>query len=86
MNVTDNHADRIIIRILGEDKKEVGKLKVRVENLVAGGTLDASFWHRTFLGGCGQRILDDIGTRSNTYLRCDWKTKSLKVYADPIPR
>ena len=82
VNVTDNNTDRVLIRVLGDDKKEVGKLRVRVENLIAGEALDASFWHRTFLGGRGQRILEDISTRSNAYIRCDWKTKSLKVYAD----
>lgn len=82
VNVTENSTDRVLIRVLGEDKKEVGKLRVRVENLIAGEALDASFWHRSFLGARGQRVLDDISTRSNAYIRCDWKTKSLKVYAD----
>ena len=82
VNVTDNNTDRVLIRVLGDDKKEVGKLRVRVENLIAGEALDASFWHRSFMGGPGQRILDDISTRTNAYIRCDWKTKSLKFYAD----
>ena len=34
------------------------------------------------MGGRGQRILDDIGARSNTYIQCDRKIKSLKVYVD----
>ena len=34
------------------------------------------------MGERGQRILDDISTRSSAYIRCDWKTKSLKIYAD----
>ena len=82
VNIADNHTDRVLIRVLGDDRKEVGKLKVQVENLVAGETLDPSFWHRSFLRRHGQHILDDIGTRSNTYIRCDLKTKSLKVYGD----
>jgi hypothetical protein len=82
VNVTDNNTDRVLIRVLGDDKKEVGKLRVRVENLIAGEALDASFWHRSFMGGRGQRILEDISTRTDAYIRCDWKTKSLKVYAD----
>ena len=27
-------------------------------------------------------MLDDINTQSGTYIRYDWKTKSLKIYAD----
>ncbi|KAF8338500.1 hypothetical protein F5887DRAFT_514967 [Amanita rubescens] len=76
------NADHASIRVLGEDKKTVGQLKVRVESLVAGETLDASLWHRSFLSRPGQQILDNISTRSETFIRCDWKTKSLKLYAD----
>ncbi|KAK2465895.1 hypothetical protein APHAL10511_001536 [Amanita phalloides] len=70
------------IRVLGEDKKAVGQLKVRVENLVIGETLDVSLWHRWFLTAAGRDFLERVKTRTNGYLRSDWKTKSLKIYAD----
>ena len=79
--VMDN-AKHVLLRVHGEDKKRVGQLKVRVENLVAGETLDASLWHRSCLSVTGRGILNDIGNRSNAYIGCDEKTRSLKLYAD----
>ncbi|PFH50423.1 hypothetical protein AMATHDRAFT_114700, partial [Amanita thiersii Skay4041] len=76
-----NNPERAFIRVLGEDKKAVGQLKVRVENLVSGETLDAALWHRSFTTAAGRRFLEDVHSRTKAYIRCDWKTQSLKVYA-----
>ncbi|KIL59702.1 hypothetical protein M378DRAFT_997146 [Amanita muscaria Koide BX008] len=82
VRVTNNSTDKAFIRVLGEDKKAVGQLKVRVESLVAGETLDLMLWHRSFMGAAGIRCLEDISARTKTYLRGDWKSKTLKLYAD----
>ncbi|KAF8338501.1 hypothetical protein F5887DRAFT_515014 [Amanita rubescens] len=76
------NAKHVLVRVHGEDKKKVGQLKVRVEHLVAGETLDASLWHRSYLSVSGRRVLNDIGNRSNAYIGIDEKTQSLKLYAD----
>ncbi|KAM6503954.1 hypothetical protein JOM56_000897 [Amanita muscaria] len=82
VRVTSNCTDKAFIRVLGEDKKAVGQLKVRVESMVAGETLDLMLWHRSFMGAAGIRLLEDISARTKTYLRGDWKSKALKLYAD----
>ncbi|KAF8345642.1 hypothetical protein F5887DRAFT_1282564 [Amanita rubescens] len=83
LNIEENTNHAVtLVRVHGEDKKEVGQLKVRVENLAAGETLDASLWHRSFMSASGRRMLNEIGNRSKAYIRCDWKTKSLKLYAN----
>ena len=83
LNITImENAKRVLVRVHGQDKKEVGQLKVQVENLVAGETLDASLWHRSFMSASERRVLNDIGNRSNAYIGCDCKRQSLKLYAD----
>ncbi|KAF9468794.1 hypothetical protein BDZ94DRAFT_1303961 [Collybia nuda] len=72
----------VLIRLTGDDKKVVGALKVRIETLVAGEKLDATFWHRSFASrgriGFFARVLSETGV----YIRSDWKTHTLKVYGD----
>ncbi|KIL59705.1 hypothetical protein M378DRAFT_131303 [Amanita muscaria Koide BX008] len=82
VRVADNAKDKAFIRVLGEDRTAVGQLKVRVENLVAGESLDSQLWHRSFMGPAGQRLLENISARSKAYVRGDWKSKTLKLYAD----
>ncbi|KAF8626735.1 hypothetical protein AX17_006500 [Amanita inopinata Kibby_2008] len=82
VRITNNGTDRAFIRVLGDDKKAVGQLKVRVENLVAGETLDSTFWHRSFTTGVGRQFLDRVHSQTKAFVRSDWKTQSLKLYAD----
>ena len=69
----------ISIQVLGQDKKAVGTLKVRVEHMVAGERLDPEFWHPSF--SAHQRVfLDRIYQTKGVYVRADLKTRSLKIY------
>ncbi|KIL70489.1 hypothetical protein M378DRAFT_7318 [Amanita muscaria Koide BX008] len=79
---SSNSSDRILIRVLGEDKTAVGALKVRIENLVAGQKLDESLWHRSFMTAAGRQFLDSIYCQTNAFIRPDWKSQSLILYAD----
>ncbi|KAJ6546981.1 hypothetical protein B0H19DRAFT_1163330 [Mycena capillaripes] len=78
---TQNTA-RMQIKVLGEDKKAVGSLKVRVENLVAGEQLSASCWHRSFKTAAGTQFLNSLFDRTGAYARADWKLCVVKVYGD----
>ena len=76
------HRD-VFIRIMGEDKKAAGSLKVRVESMLAGEALDASHWHPSFmLMGRTRPLLDRIHAATRAYIRSDFKARSLKVYGD----
>ncbi|KAM6496251.1 hypothetical protein JOM56_008957 [Amanita muscaria] len=79
---SSNGSDRILIRVQGEDRKAVGALKVRVENLVAGQKLKESLWHRSFTTAAGRQFLDNIYCQTNAVVRPDWKSQSLILYAD----
>ena len=70
----------IFIRVLGQDKKAVGSLKVRVEHMVAGERLDPEFWHPSFLAPIQKDFFDRIYKNKEVYVRSDPKTRSLKVY------
>jgi hypothetical protein len=69
-----------IMRILGEDKRAVGSLKVRAESLSAGETLD--HWHRSLGFGTGSQFLQSVFETTGAFVRSDWKSRALKVYGD----
>ncbi|KAJ6606416.1 hypothetical protein DFH09DRAFT_8004 [Mycena vulgaris] len=74
---------KIQIKVLGDDKKAVGSLKVRVENLAGGQHLTASCWHRSFKSTAGTHFLNSVLDRTGAYARADWKLCVVKVYGDP---
>ncbi|KAJ7460952.1 hypothetical protein B0H11DRAFT_2057549 [Mycena galericulata] len=76
------HTGKMQIKVLGEDKKAVGSLKVRVENLASGEQLAASCWHRSFRSATGARFLTSVFERTGAYARADWKLCLVKVYGD----
>ncbi|KAK2465907.1 hypothetical protein APHAL10511_001548 [Amanita phalloides] len=83
VRVTENtSSERVIIQVSGEDRKVVGRLKVRIENLTSGENLDGALWHRSFATPAGRKFLDDIYSQMWAFVRSDWKTQTLKIYAD----
>ena len=76
------HTKKVSIRVVGEDKKAVGALRVRVETLVAGEKLDATFWHHSFMFAKGKEFLDRVYAENGMFLRCDWKIRLLRMYGD----
>ncbi|KAF8075984.1 hypothetical protein FPV67DRAFT_1444763 [Lyophyllum atratum] len=70
------------IRLSGDDKKAVGALKVRVETLVAGEKLDATYWHRSFLWAKGREFLTKVFKETGVYARADFKVQALKIYGE----
>ena len=77
--------DVVFLRVLGHDKKAAGPLKVRVENMVAGDKLDATYWHSSFGSPSGRSFFDRIYKEKKVFVRNDFKTRSLKVYGEPHP-
>ncbi|KAJ7243377.1 hypothetical protein B0H12DRAFT_1188595 [Mycena haematopus] len=73
---------QVQIKVLGEDKKAVGSLKVRVENLVGGEQLSISCWHRSLKTAAGTQFLNSVFDRTGAYARADWKLGVVKVYGD----
>jgi hypothetical protein len=47
----------VFIEVVGKEKKTAGPLKVRVENMIAGEKLDATFWHPSFVSPNSKSIL-----------------------------
>jgi hypothetical protein len=72
-----------IIRVEGNDKKAVGSVKVRVENLARGEKLE--IWHPS-LGAAhhGHRFLDYIFWETRAYIRCDWRLREVRAYGEPV--
>ncbi|KAF9454427.1 hypothetical protein P691DRAFT_717469 [Macrolepiota fuliginosa MF-IS2] len=70
---------KVTITLFGRDKKAVGALKVRIENMAAGQKLDATYWHPTFKFPKGQEFLDDVYHMTGAYVRSDWKHNCVTV-------
>ncbi|KAF9483012.1 hypothetical protein BDN70DRAFT_828168 [Pholiota conissans] len=71
--------DDVLIRVLGQDKKATGSLKVRVEGMVAGEKLDATYWHPSFGFPRGKAFLDRVLDEKKVYIRIDFRTRCLRV-------
>ncbi|KAJ7168243.1 hypothetical protein C8R43DRAFT_917120 [Mycena crocata] len=84
----NQNTGKVQIKVLGEDKKAVGSLKVRVESLASGQLvasgeqLVASCWHKSFKSTTGTQFLHSLFTRTGAYARADWKLCVVKVYGD----
>ncbi|KAF8194700.1 hypothetical protein BJ912DRAFT_179852 [Pholiota molesta] len=73
----------VFIRVVGQDKKAAGLLKVRVERMVAGEKLDAAHWHPSFASPRGKIFLARVLDETKVYVRSDFKTRRLRVCGEP---
>ncbi|KAF9522366.1 hypothetical protein CPB83DRAFT_864541 [Crepidotus variabilis] len=72
------------IKIVGDNDKATGALKVRVEGLVAGECLDAAHWHPTFgFNEDTRSMCNRIWETTNVYTKVDIKARALRVFGEP---
>ncbi|KAF9483036.1 hypothetical protein BDN70DRAFT_359239 [Pholiota conissans] len=76
--------DIVFIRVLGQDKKAAGSLKVRVEGMVAGEKLDATYWHPSFGFPRGKAFLNRVFSEKQVFVRPDFRMRCLRVCGEPI--
>ena len=69
------------IELSGSDKKTIGRLKVRIEQLTVGEKLTQ--WDRVFYGAEGERFLEKVNNESRAYIRADKRQSSLRAFGDP---
>ena len=69
------------IELSGSDKKTIGRLKVRIEQLTAGEKLPQ--WDRVFYGAEGEKILEKVNNESQAYVRADKRQRALKAFGEP---
>ena len=68
------------IELSGSDKKTIGKLKVRIEQLIAGEKL--AQWDRIFYGAEGETFLGKVNSESRAYIRADKRQGVLKAFGE----
>jgi hypothetical protein len=82
LRILANQPDRPArIELSGSDKKIIGSLKVRIEQLVTGEKLPQ--WDRVFYGAEGETILKKVNDESQTYIRVDKRQRVLKAFGEP---
>ncbi|KAF8806813.1 hypothetical protein BYT27DRAFT_7211843 [Phlegmacium glaucopus] len=88
VHIRQGHHGVYMIQVVGQDKKVVGFLKVRVGSMVAGEKLDSSFWHPSFTSSSasGKDFFDRVYAEKNVYVRHDFKAKALKIYGEEIAK
>ncbi|KAF8638624.1 hypothetical protein AX17_002165 [Amanita inopinata Kibby_2008] len=82
VRVMNKMPGKTLIQVVGDDQKAIGRLKIRVEHLIAGETLDDSYWHHLLTTSSGQKFLGEINSRIGPFIQSDWKTRTLKLYTD----
>jgi hypothetical protein len=68
------------IELSGSDKKTIGRLKVRIEQLVTGEKLPQ--WDRVFYGAEGATILKKVHDDTRAYIHVDRRQRVLKAFGD----
>lgn len=82
LRILANRLDRPArIELSGSDKKTIGKLKVRIEQLIAGEKLLQ--WDRVFYGAEGEAFLKKVNDESRAYVRADKRQSALKAFGEP---
>ncbi|KAF9000394.1 hypothetical protein BDQ17DRAFT_1282031 [Cyathus striatus] len=74
--------NNVLIKVLGDDKKAVGALKVRAESLAAGEKLGPDYWKRSFTTREGRDFMKSVFDQTGVYVSGDWKRQTLKVYGN----
>jgi predicted RNA-binding Zn-ribbon protein involved in translation (DUF1610 family) len=69
------------IELSGSDKKAIGKLKVRIEQLADGEKLPQ--WDLTFYHPEGERFLEKVYKESQAYIHVDKRQSMLKAFGEP---
>jgi RNA recognition motif-containing protein len=83
LRILANQPDRAArVELLGSDKKTIGKLKVRIEQLTAGEKLPQ--WDPVFYGPEGEKFLEKVYEESQAYIRVDKRQRTLKVFGEPV--
>ena len=79
IRILANQPDRPArIELSGSDKRAVGKLKVRIEQLITGEKLPQ--WDRVFYGAEGEAFLKKVNDESLAYVRADKRQRALKAF------
>ncbi|KAF5362190.1 hypothetical protein D9756_002178 [Leucocoprinus leucothites] len=74
---------KVIVSLVGRDKKVVGALKVRIESMASGQRLDVAHWHPTFKSRKGQEFLGGLYDTTGAYVRSDWRHNCVVVFGGP---
>ncbi|KIY49309.1 hypothetical protein FISHEDRAFT_20366, partial [Fistulina hepatica ATCC 64428] len=69
---------KVVVRVVGEDNKTVGALKIRVDTLAAGDTCD--HWHPGFASEHGDAFLKRLCDLTKVYARIDVRIRAIRVY------
>ena len=82
LRILANQPDRPArIELSGSDKKTIGRLKVRIEQLIAGEKLPQ--WDRVFHRAEGETFLKKVSDESQAYVRADKRQRALKAFGEP---
>ncbi|TEB29224.1 hypothetical protein FA13DRAFT_1711217 [Coprinellus micaceus] len=67
------------VNVEGSEEKEVGELKVRVENLVAGERLGVEHWHRSYAYS-GKTLFDRVMEEAEVLVTVDRRLQALRLF------
>lgn len=73
---------RKFMHLRGNDRRAVGSLKIKIENLVRGEKLAETYWHPSFCSPTGREFLANVSQQTKTLLISDWRLNALKIYHD----
>ena len=76
----DEGAAHVLMHVMGNDKRAVGALLVRVQSLVEGAPL--AFWHPAFATPEAHRFFQDVFARTHAFVVVDVGSKTIRMCGD----
>lgn len=75
--------DPVCVRLYGSEPKILGKMKIVLEREMQGKRFDldgASVWEEFFLTPPGEAFVLSVFTQTQTYVKCDARSRSIRLY------
>ncbi|KAJ7084647.1 hypothetical protein B0H15DRAFT_910927 [Mycena belliarum] len=87
--LSENLHEPAILVLHGSEPKALGKMKMEVDRIVQGELLivdGQKFWDETFEGTEGQIFLDSLNEGESVFIRCDSRTRTIRMFGSEQDR
>jgi hypothetical protein len=74
----------VSIRVEGDNRKHIGELNTRIEELARGELLEGTYWHPSFASSKDSAtFFKRLADNTAVHLRCDSDIQALRLYGEP---
>ncbi|KAJ7642856.1 hypothetical protein B0H17DRAFT_1216309 [Mycena rosella] len=85
----ENFKEPVVLVVHGSEPKELGRMKTELDRIVQGELLvvdGQKFWDDFFERAEGETFLESLNAGENMFVRCDSRTRTLRVFGPEMDR